>query len=850
MLENNNLKVCRKLVWHEFQFHKGRSMLLAVAITLVCMLCTFSFALGFMVRDGHVYDYQVRYGSTSHILYYGLNRAQAEAIACHGDVKKTVSLGAVGVLSDDVMEYRNVKLAAVSSGWAAATEAVPVCGRMPEAEDEIALDELTLQSLAVPRKEGAKVTVRWMPVDGGKERTDTFRLCGWWGSDMGVTETCAWITQEAADKLCAPGTGSVTLGVNLYRPDDLEKQGAELLHKLGMDGVSYSTNLAYNKVRLARADSKAVPFYLINIVVAVCGILMVYNIVRISTGQNVRFYGRLKSLGMTHRQIRVLLIRQVAYLCLPAVPAGWALGFMLHMAVAPQVLSNMGGQNPALQFFSLRPFVCSAFLTCLTTLAACMLQARYVSGISPAQAVRFTKTAPVRPQGGTFGNPGKRRRTTVPLMALSGFMRGRGRFALSVCSLLFALTMLCFLWTMYVSADEEKYLEAVVHSDYLVADASAATGFQRYNPWSKSITPELMEALRSCHAVTDLGVICTMEVPMYAGEEERAVIVENFESVDQDGVVRKESMAGLPDWGVAYEKFRKTGEYIGIAMGIDGLALSRILEKGEYVEGTYDAAQFATGKYVVASGASTTSFLSTPAAGSRVELGGRMFEVMASVSYQSGMISGSDSREAAFNISYYMPVEVYEELFPGSGIRNVLVDIDYNSQKEFEEFLSEIIQDTGIQVTMRSQHQWNFHNALFHKYVIPMYVGTALLFIGILNFVNVLVTGMLVRSKEFAVYESLGMARRQIRDLLVWEGLMHGGTLILILVPAVSSLTWIAGRWWFIRSPSSWCATWQYSLMPLWISLPLLVAAEFAALFCSLRAIAGKSVTQRLRVVA
>ena len=31
-------------------------MLLLIAVTLVSMLCTFSFALGFMVRDGLIYN--------------------------------------------------------------------------------------------------------------------------------------------------------------------------------------------------------------------------------------------------------------------------------------------------------------------------------------------------------------------------------------------------------------------------------------------------------------------------------------------------------------------------------------------------------------------------------------------------------------------------------------------------------------------------------------------------------------------------------------------------------------------------------------------------------------------------
>lgn len=43
MLQNNNLKICRRLVWRDIKFHKGRSIFLVTAVALVCMLYTFSF---------------------------------------------------------------------------------------------------------------------------------------------------------------------------------------------------------------------------------------------------------------------------------------------------------------------------------------------------------------------------------------------------------------------------------------------------------------------------------------------------------------------------------------------------------------------------------------------------------------------------------------------------------------------------------------------------------------------------------------------------------------------------------------------------------------------------------------
>lgn len=847
MLENNNLKICRKLVWREFQFHKARSILLMGAITLVSMLCTFSFALGHMIHDGLRYGYRVQYGSMSHIVYDGLNSSQAAVLSRHTDVKDTVLVRPVGVLSDDMMEYRNVKLAAVSPDWAKATDAVPVCGRMPEAEWEIALDELTMRSLAITPKEGTEVVVRWTPTDGGGERTDTFRLCGWWDSGMAATETCAWITPETARRLYPDVPDSVILGVTLYRPGDLEAQAKELLYSLGVDDVTYTTNLAYNRRRLERIGAQSMPYYMINIVVGVCGIVMVYNIVYISVGHNMLFYGRVKSLGMSPRQIRRLLSEQAGYLCLPAVPVGWLLGFGLCTMTAPYVLLGIDGHNPALLFFSLLPFVYSGLLTWLVTWAACMLSVHAVSGVCPARAMRFREGEKGRLGNRCFGRRKKRRRMKISFMELSGFRREKGRTALAACSLLLALTLLCGLWTQYASADEGKYMAAVSYSDYLIADTSAATKLQRYNPQSHSITPEFMKALKRHEAVADVGTIRTMEVLMYADKETRAPIVEYYEGTEKDGSVRKETMSGLPDWGKGYEKFRRTGEYVGIAVGVDGLALSTALVDGEYVEGSFDRECFATGDYVVASSASGVNTVSTPPVGSQVEIGGRFFEIMAVVSYENRMLTGSDSREAEFSISYYMPVKAYEQLFPESGIRNVMVNIDYAGQKAFEEFLGRITQDNGIQVTMRSAHQQDFANALFHKYIIPMFVGAVLLLIGVLNFGNALVSSMLVRRKELAVYESLGMTHTQIRRLLVWEGILYAGVQTLVIVPAVAVLTWLWGRWWINHSSSSWCATWRYSLAPMWLALPFLFAAAFVIPRCCFGVVMKESVVERLR---
>ena len=45
--------------------------------------------------------------------------------------------------------------------------------------------------------------------------------------------------------------------------------------------------------------------------------------------------------------------------------------------------------------------------------------------------------------------------------------------------------------------------------------------------------------------------------------------------------------------------------------------------------------------------------------------------------------------------------------------------------------------------------------------------------IGVLNFVNAILTGIITRKREFAMLQSIGMSGRQLKGMLVCEGLLY-----------------------------------------------------------------------------
>ena len=293
----------------------------------------------------------------------------------------------------------------------------------------------------------------------------------------------------------------------------------------------------------------------------------------------------------------------------------------------------------------------------------------------------------------------------------------------------------------------------------------------------------------------------------------------------------------------------QTGSYYGIVIALEDAYLRYVLDNCPVTSGDFDAEQFADGRYVVAAGAYTEG-VSSPAAGETVELGGEQLTVLASVMGDTSFLSGRNSLESSFHLAYFVPLSLFDQLFPDEGIRQLAVNIDRSGQEEFEHYLSSYEQgvNRGIGVWMRSDYQEAFQSARLNKCLPELIVGIVLMIIGLLNFANMLVTKTMIRKKEFAVYQSLGMTGRQLQWLLLTEGLLHGALLTVILLPVTFFVTWF-GMPAVFSQLNTWCITYHYTLAPLWAALPLMLFLAVAVPLMCCRFIEKGSITERLRIV-
>ena len=129
-------------------------------------------------------------------------------------------------------------------------------------------------------------------------------------------------------------------------------------------------------------------------------------------------------------------------------------------------------------------------------------------------------------------------------------------------------------------------------------------------------------------------------------------------------------------------------------------------------------------------------------------------------------------------------------------------------------------------------------------------LGGALSFIvglvGILNFFNAILTGILTRRREFAMLQSIGMTGKQLKTMLVCEGLIYAlGSIVLSLLltvlagPLLSRV--LEGMFWFY--------SYHLTVTPILFLLPVFVLLGTALPLFSYRGVAKQTIVERLREV-
>ena len=834
-----------------FRANRGRNLVAILAILLTAMMFTTLFTLTQSMSRSLVEMTFRQTGYDAEVSMRGLTEEQADLIAGHPDVAELGRSIVLGLAENQPLTGASVEIRWANDAYAKHSYAAPTTGRMPQAADEIALDTSTLDRLGIPHELGQTVTLEWRKdLRDDEVTTSAFTLCGFWEGNQSSYSSMAWVSRAYADE----ETGGVistdesqVLGlymvqVNLASDRNIEATMDRILADTGLTGLEYNVNLAYSPEMGATAARESMPMYLGMVLVFIAGYLIIYNIFQISVTADVQFYGKLKTLGTTTRQLKKLIYGQANRLCIIGIPIGLILGWLLGSVLVPVLMGAMEGE--AVVSASPIIFLGSAVFAWATVLLSCLRPARLAGKVSPIEALRMSDAD----SSGKKKTKRRRGNASLASMAWANLWRSKKRTITVICSLTLGLVLLSSFYAKNAAFDMDKYLADLILSDFELSDATSEDYIGGYDPHGATLNDSLAAQAESQEGVVGTGRLYSAQTD-WQMDERTLQNVAAFYTEDK-----------LADWetydAAGAQQLRdvlETGDGSAILYGLDGIPLDAITQEQYVLEGRFDAAEFASGNYVLAVGPSLergTEYpvLPVPSAGSTVELNGRSYTVMAVVYPLNPVtqLTVQQDADGKFNLSFILPAQTFCEQWPDHTLRKLFLDVDDAHIDTVQAFLDEYRETTDPSLPVAS------HQTIAEQYeaqtrssaVMGNAVSVVIALVGVLNFVNSMVTAIVSRKREFAVIQSVGMTKRQLNRMLVNEGLFYA-----ILTLAASYLISSLAVGVVVRAlVEGGFTTFRFTLLPLAVCTPILLFFAVLIPYLCFRNLEKHSIVERLRM--
>ncbi|KWX88174.1 ABC transporter permease, partial [Paenibacillus riograndensis] len=389
----------------------------------------------------------------------------------------------------------------------------------------------------------------------------------------------------------------------------------------------------------------------------------------------LRFYGLLKTIGTTCRQIRRIIRRQALILSVIGIPVGLLAGFFVGKSLVPLMLQTANANTFSNNTVTVSPspwiFIGSALFALITVLISTFKPGRIAGAVSPVEAVRYSdrnvkKHAILKKSTGG---------AKMPRMAVSNLGRNKKRTVLVVLSLSLSLILLNTAFTLSRSIDMDKYLSHFNDSDFLIAHAEY---FQR--PYFSGPDNETSESY-------------IQAVQAQPGFEEGGRLYGNPVALTVDAAHTGAALIGEGGADAA-------GNFFSAVYGLEELPLHLL----KLIDGEMDADQLSSGKYIlegvdlddygrpemetanykVGEKVVLHNYMAPGKAGLTKELHTYEFTVIGHVG-----IKVTNTNRVYGTYIFYLPADVYKPLVEQPAVMSYVFNVADDQEQAMEEFLKD-----------------------------------------------------------------------------------------------------------------------------------------------------------------
>ena len=485
-----NKKCIRNLSIKQFKAGKTRNLIAVFAIALTTLLFTSIFTVAFSINEGIQESNFRQCGGWSHATFKYMTEEQFENIKDDPLIQQYGKRRFVGMPSKVPFNKSHVEIGYSDKNQAHFMYCDPVEGRLPkEGTNEAATDTKVLKLLGVKPKIGEKFTITF-DVDG-KETTQTFTLSGYWEYDEAIVANHVLIPESRAESIfkelnVIPGktgdtmTGSWNMDVMFKNSRNISKNVETVLENHGYqeknnsnDGTYISTgiNWGYSGAQMSESMdySLVIAIVLVLLLIIFTGYLIIYNVFQISVANDIRFYGLLKTIGTTPRQLKKIIRQQAMLLSLIGIPFGLLFGWIVGKVLTAAVMKQFDG---LVSVVSISPgiFIFAVIFTLFTVWISCIRPGRIASKVSPIEAVRYTEGSNIKKNSKKTS-----KKVSLWVMAKENLGRSKGKTIITVISLSLAVVLLNFTVVVTKGFDMDKYVSNFVSTDFVAVSYTHLT---------------------------------------------------------------------------------------------------------------------------------------------------------------------------------------------------------------------------------------------------------------------------------------------------------------------------------------------------------------------------------------
>ena len=829
---NNNRPVLKLLAKRSLKAQKNTIAVLA--IMLATLLFTSLFTIAISLQTAMQESNMRTTGTSAHAGIKRLSWEEYEKLSSDTGIKDIGYSIIIGNAVGDDFNKTPTELRYGDETYSELTFITPDTGHLPEQKNEIATSRIVLDAMGLPDKVGTQMKVTF--TTDTDTFTDTFTLCGIWDGDAvayrqtmllskAYTEQVAPVIHGETDGTTPPvGTGYIDAVMMMPTAWNIEKQALDVTSEYGLD-ERVSINDAYGMATVNL--SSMLPLVAGIAVIFIAGYLLIYNVFYISIAQDIRFYGMLKTLGTTARQIRKIVYKKAIKLSLMGIPIGLLLGWPIGRLLLPAIVNMLTDDIRIVTTVNPLIFLVAIAFSAITVFISCQKPAILAAKVSPMEALHYIEQA---------GGKKKQRRSkhiSTMMMAKNNLTRNKKKVMIVTLSFALSIVLLNSVYTYVTSFDFDKFVADFSLTDFTVSDTTVINNYAPYN--TANVSQDFISQAESLNGLEDIGNIYLWTSKQPLSENDLARL--------------QELSASSSDIANELENYRVRQEHGVNVYGLDDFPAEYV----QVLDGELNTEQWkaGTGVYVTPLRMMGDGSLCLYKPGDQIsvtQLDGtnKVYDVLAVVSIPSAL---QTPLQVDMGLDYIFPTnELLENMVSADQpAMKTIFNVDEEHQLATENWLKNYTTntDTALDYLSKVTLRQTFDGMINMYRLVGGALCAILALIGILNFINSMTTSILSRYREIAMLQSVGMTGRQVKQMLIYEGIGYSilglfGSLILSVIASLTVVRMMGAELTYF--------TWHFTLLPVFLCIiPLILITAIVPLVCYNK-MAQKTVVERLRI--